>query len=166
MHIIINKKNLSYNNYKAKCAIGKRGIRNKRKEGDLITPKGKFKIKYILFRKDRIKNIQTQIKKKVIKKNMGWCDDPKSKEYNKLIRLPSKYGHEKLYRKENIYDVILVLNYNTNPIVKNKGSAIFIHVAKQNYKKTQGCVALKKKHLLKIIKDLNKNTIIKIESQK
>ena len=166
MHIIINKKNLSYNNYKAKCAIGKRGIRNKRKEGDLITPKGKFKIKYILFRKDRIKNIQTQIKKKVIKKNMGWCDDPKSKEYNKLIRLPFKYGHEKLYRKENIYDVILVLNYNTNPIVKNKGSAIFIHVAKQNYKKTQGCVALKKKHLLKIIKDLNKNTIIKIESQK
>ena len=166
MHIIINKNNLSYNNYKAKCAIGKRGIRNKKKEGDLITPKGKFKIEYILYRKDRIKNIQTQIKKKVIKKNMGWCDDPKSKEYNKLIRLPSKYSYEKLYRKENIYDIVLVLNYNTNPIVKNKGSAIFIHVTKQNYKKTEGCVALKKRHLLKIIKDLNKKTIIKIESQK
>ena len=80
--------------------------------------------------------------------------------------MPSKYSYEKLYRKENIYDIVLVLNYNTNPIVKNKGSAIFIHVAKKKYKKTEGCVALKKRHLLKIIKDLNKKTIIKIESQK
>ena len=152
--------------YKAKCALGKRGIGYKRKEGDLITPKGRYKIKYILYRKDRVKKFQTKIKKIVIKKNMGWCDDPNSRNYNKLISLPSSYTHEKLYKKDNIYDIILVLNYNMNPVIKNKGSAIFIHVAKKNYKKTEGCIALKKVQLLKIIKKLNKNTYVKIESQK
>ena len=75
MHILINKKYLTLNNYKAKCAIGKRGIGYKRKEGDLITPKGIYKIKYILYRKDRVKKIQTKIKKVAIRSDMGWCDD-------------------------------------------------------------------------------------------
>ena len=166
MHILINKKYLTYENYKAKCAIGKRGIGNKRKEGDLITPKGKYKIKYILYRKDRIKRIQSKIKKIAITKSMGWCDDPKSKDYNKLIKLPINYRYEKLYRKENIYDLILVLNFNMRPIVKKKGSAIFIHIAKKNYKKTEGCVAVNKVSLLKIIKKLKNNTKVLIENQK
>ena len=97
---------------------------------------------------------------------MGWCDDPLSKDYNKLIKIPSEYNYEKLYKKDNVYDIILVLNYNMNPVVKNKGSAIFIHVTKRNYKKTEGCVAIKKIHLLKIIKELKNNTKIKIEDQK
>ena len=97
---------------------------------------------------------------------MGWCDDPLSKNYNKLIKIPSVYNYEKLYKKDNVYDIILVLNYNMNPVVKNKGSAIFIHVTKANYKKTEGCVAIKKVHLLKIIKELNNNIKIKIEDQK
>ena len=97
---------------------------------------------------------------------MGWCDDPLSKNYNKLIKVPSEYNYEKLYKKDNVYDIVLVLNYNMNPVVKNKGSAIFIHVAKENYKKTEGCVAIKKVHLLKIIKELKNNTKIKIENQK
>ena len=93
---------------------------------------------------------------------MGWCDDPKSKKYNRLIKLPNKYKHEKLYRKDNIYDLILVLNYNTRPIIKNKGSAIFIHIAKKNYKKTAGCIALKKVHLIELLKRINKKTTITI----
>ena len=166
MHIIINKKYLTYNNYKVKCSIGKRGIGRKTKEGDLITPKGRYTIKYILYRKDRVKKIQTKIKTIVIRNNMGWCDDPKSKNYNKLIKLPSTFGYEKLFKKENVYDIILVLNYNMNPVVKNKGSAIFIHVVKGNYKRTEGCIALKKMHLLKILKILKKNTKVKIENQR
>ena len=165
MHILINKKYLTFNNYKAKCSVGKRGIGLKRKEGDLITPKGKYKIKYIMYRKDRVK-IQSKIKKIIIKKEMGWCDDPNSRHYNKIIKLPSSYKHEKLYKKENIYDIIIVLNYNMDPIVKNKGSAIFIHVAKKNYKKTEGCIAVKKTHLLKIAKDLEKKTMVLIENRK
>ena len=166
MHILINKKYLTFKNYKVKCALGKRGISNKKKEGDLITPKGVFKIKYVLYRKDRIKKIKTKLKKIIIKKNMGWCNDIESNQYNKLIRLPSSYSHEKLYKKENIYDIILVLNYNMNPIIKNKGSAIFIHVSKKNYKGTEGCVALKKIHLIKVLRELKKNTAVKIAHQK
>ena len=165
MHILINKKYLTYEDYKVKCALGKRGIGYKRKEGDSITPKGLFNIKYILYRKDRINKIQSRIKKFKIKKDMGWCDDPRSKHYNKLVKLPFTYRYEKLYRKENIYDIIIVLNYNMNPIIKKKGSAIFIHIAKKNYKKTEGCIAVKKIHLLKILKKLKKNTKVKIENR-
>ena len=165
MHILINKNYLTYNKLKVKCAIGKKGIGYKRKEGDLLTPQGQFKIKYILYRRDRVK-ISTKLKKSIIKKNMGWCDDPKSKQYNKLVKLPFIFSHEKLYKKENIYDIILVLNYNMNPIKKNKGSAIFIHVAKNNFKKTRGCVAIKKPSLIKLIKKINPNTKVKISLQK
>ena len=165
MHILINKNYLTYNKLKVKCAIGKKGIGYKKKEGDFVTPRGEFKIKYILYRKDRVK-FTTKLKKKVIKKSMGWCDDPKSKYYNKLIKLPFIYKHEKLYKKENIYDIILVLNYNMSPIKKNKGSAIFIHVAKNNFRKTEGCVAIKKVKLIKIIKEINSNTKVKIYLQK
>ena len=166
MHIKINKKYLTYNDYKVKCAIGKRGIGNKIKEGDLITPKGEYKIKFILYRKDRLKNLSTKLKKISIKKNMGWCDDPSSKKYNQLVYLPFLYKYEKLFIKENIYDIILVLNYNMSPIKKHKGSAIFIHVAKKNYAKTRGCVAINKVSLVKIIKRLKIRTKVKISHQK
>ena len=166
MHIFINQKYLTFKNYKAKCAIGKKGIGSKKKEGDLITPRGKYKVKYILYRKDRIKKIQSEMKIIKIKKNMGWCDDPRSRNYNQLINLPSNYRHEKLFKKENTYDIVLVLNYNMRPIKKNKGSAIFIHVSKKNFKKTEGCVAIQKRDLLKIVKEIKKNTKVMIENRK
>ena len=97
---------------------------------------------------------------------MVWCNDPQSKDYNKLVTLPFKFNHEKLHRKENIYDIILVLNYNMSPTKKNRGSAIFIHIAKKNYKKTEGCIAIKKEHLLKILKVIKKSTKVKISNQK
>ena len=166
MHILINKKYLTYGQYKVKCAIGKRGIGYKKKEGDLITPIGQYKIKFILYRKDRVNKIQTKLRKVVLKKNMGWCDDPNSKKYNTLVYLPFNHRYEKLFKKENTYDIILVLNYNMNPIKRNKGSAIFIHVAKKNYKKTKGCIATGKTQLLKIIKKIKNDTKVKIEHQK
>jgi L,D-peptidoglycan transpeptidase YkuD (ErfK/YbiS/YcfS/YnhG family) len=162
MHILIKNKKLFFNNYKVKCSIGKRGIGIKQKEGDQITPKGKFKVKYILYRKDRIPNLKSKLTKLIIRKDMGWCDDPRSKFYNKLVRLPFKYNFEKLYRNDNTYDIILVLNFNLNPIRKNKGSAIFIHVARKNYKRTAGCVSVSKKDLKRIVRKINKKTIINI----
>ena len=162
--IIINKsKYLKYKDLKFKCALGKAGIRKKKKEGDNITPKGIYKIINIYYRDDRIKKISSKFKLIKITKNMGWCDDPKSKKYNQLIKLPNKYSHEKLYKKNNTYDLLLVLDYNMKPIVKNKGSAIFIHVAKRNYKPTAGCIALKKKDLLKLTKIIKLSTKILIK---
>ena len=131
--IIVKKTGyLKYKNFKFRCALGKGGIKKKAKEGDNITPKGIFKIIKIYYRPDKINKIISSIKKIKIKKNMGWCDDPGSSYYNKQVKLPNKYNHERLYRKDNLYDLILVLNYNTNPIIKNKGSAIFLHIAKKN----------------------------------
>ena len=162
--IIINKsKYLKYKDLKFKCALGKAGIRKKKKEGDNITPKGIYKIINIYYRDDRIKKISSKFKLIKITKNMGWCDDLKSKKYNQLIKLPNKYSHEKLYKKNNTYDLLLVLDYNMKPIVKNKGSAIFIHVAKRNYRPTAGCIALKKKDLLKLTKIIKLSTKILIK---
>jgi L,D-peptidoglycan transpeptidase YkuD (ErfK/YbiS/YcfS/YnhG family) len=93
---------------------------------------------------------------------MGWCDDPKSKNYNQLINLPFQYRCEKLYRTDNIYDLILVLNYNLNPIIKNKGSAIFIHISRKDYKPTRGCIGLTKKNLLELVQSIKKEEKIKI----
>lgn len=162
MHIIIKKKYLVFNDYRVKCAIGKRGIKIKKKEGDLITPKGTYNISKLLYRKDRVKNLKSRLKKILINKNMGWCDDPRSKDYNKLIKIPFKYNYEKLYIKENIYDIILVLNYNMQPVKRDKGSAIFIHIAKQNFNPTKGCVAIRKKELRVILKMVNARTKVKI----
>ena len=162
--IIINKSGyLKYKNFKFKCALGKAGIGEKNMEGDKITPKGTYRVVKIYYRKDRVKEIITEFKPIEIKKNMAWCDDPNSKKYNQFIRLPSNYSHEKLYRNDNLYDLILVLNYNIKPIIKNKGSAIFIHIT-NNYKPTKGCVGLKKRNLVKLIKILTKKKQIKIKN--
>ena len=157
--IIINKSGyLKYKDFKFKCAFGKAGVGDKKIEGDNITPKGTFGIVKIFYRSDRIKKISSKFKLIKITKNMGWCDDSKSENYNKLIKLPSKFSYEKLYRKDNLYDLILVLNYNINPTIKNRGSAIFIHIKKGDFTKTKGCITLKKENLLKIISLIQKNT--------
>jgi L,D-peptidoglycan transpeptidase YkuD (ErfK/YbiS/YcfS/YnhG family) len=161
--IIINKSSyLKYKNFRFRCALGKAGIGKKKKEGDNITPKGLYKIVKIYYRKDRIKKVSSKFKLIKITKNIGWCDDPNSEKYNQIINLPTKYSYEKFYRKDNVYDLILVLNYNMSPVIKKKGSAIFIHVAKKNYQSTQGCIALKKNNLMKLISKINKNIKIKI----
>ena len=160
MNIKLIDKYLYFNKYKIKCSIGKRGITSTKVEGDNKTPKGNFAFKEIFYRKDRISQIKASLKKVVIKKNMGWCDDPSSKNYNKMIKFPFDWGAEKLWLKENIYDVILVINYNLKPIIKNKGSAIFLHIAKKNYTPTKGCVGIAKKDILFLINKINTKTKI------
>ena len=161
--IIINKFGLlKYKNLKFRCALGKAGIGEKKLEGDKITPRGTYKIVRIYYRDDRIKKIASKFKLVRIIRNIGWCDDPRSKFYNQEIKLPSKFSHEKFYRKDEIYDLIVVLDYNTKSTIKNKGSAIFIHITKNKYTKTLGCIALRKKHLIKILAQIDKNTKIKI----
>ena len=132
MNIYIKKKILIYKGYKLKCSLGKFGTTSSKKEGDLATPKGIFDIGALYYRKDRIQLPKCKLRKKIIKKNMGWCDDVKSKLYNKEIRFPFKYEAEKLYIKNNIYDLIINIKYNQKPIIKGKGSAIFLHIAKKN----------------------------------
>jgi len=102
MHIVVKNKFLNIGNYKVKCAVGKRGIKIKKKEGDFITPKGKFRINHLYYRADRIKGLKANIKKTKIKKNMGWCNDSKSKYYNKLVKLPINHTFENLHRSDKL----------------------------------------------------------------
>ena len=163
MNIIIKKHFLLYKGYKLKCSIGKSGIARSRKEGDLTTPKGLFGLGLLYYRKDKIKLLKCKIKKRTIKKGMGWCNDSKSKKYNQEISFPFKYGAEKLYRKDKIYDIFINIKYNQRPIVKGKGSAIFLHLSNKKYKPTSGCVAIQKKDFLKILPLINNKTKILIK---
>ena len=158
MNIKLKKKFLYFDQYKIKCAIGKRGITSKKVEGDYKTPRGTFTFGSIFYRKDRINKIKTSLKKIILKKNMGWCDDTNSKLYNKGIKFPYNYNAEKLWLRENIYDVIIIINYNIKPTIKNMGSAIFLHIAKKNYKSTKGCIAIRKKDMNLLVTKIKKNT--------
>ena len=162
MNIIIKKHFLLYKGYKLKCSIGKSGVTQSKKEGDLTTPKGLFGLGLLYYRKDKIKLLKCKIKKRAIKKGMGWCNDSKSKKYNQEISFPFKYGAEKLYRKDKIYDIFINIKYNQCPIVKEKGSAIFLHLGNKKYKPTHGCVAIQKKDFLKILPLINNKTKILI----
>jgi len=159
--IIIKKDTLLYDEFEFKCSIGKNGITTKKIEGDNKTPKGIYALGPLYYRKDRLYKISTKLKKIQIKKNFGWCDDIKSKFYNKPIKINSKIKYEKLYRNDKKYDLLIPIEYNSKKPKKNKGSAIFLHLT-SNYKKTQGCVAIKEKDMLILLKLINKKTKIKI----
>ena len=159
--ITIDKDTLLYDEFKFKCSIGKNGKTTKKIEGDNKTPKGLYTLGPLYYRKDRLPKLSTELKKIEIKKNFGWCDDVKSKFYNKPIKTNINVRHEKLYRNDKKYDLLIPIKYNTKKPKKNKGSAIFLHLT-SNYKKTQGCVAIKEKDMLILLNLINKKTKIKI----
>ncbi|MDA9838717.1 L,D-transpeptidase family protein [Candidatus Pelagibacter sp.] len=159
--IIIKKDTLLYDEFKFKCSIGKNGKTSKKIEGDNKTPKGLYALGPLYYRKDRFPKLSTKLKKIEIMKNFGWCDDVKSKFYNKPIKTNINVRHEKLYRDDKKYDLLIPIEYNSKKPKKNKGSAIFLHLT-SNYKKTQGCVAIKEKDMLILLNLINKKTKIKI----
>jgi L,D-peptidoglycan transpeptidase YkuD (ErfK/YbiS/YcfS/YnhG family) len=155
-----NKNTLLIDDFKLKCCVGKNGLNSNKKEGDSSTPKGLFYLEKLYFRKDRVGIPRCKIAKKIIKKNMAWCDDPKHKKYNQEIKVHTRNGRENFYRNDNIYNYIISISHNQKKI-PNKGSAIFIHLT-NNYKPTAGCVALKRKDFEILLKLINKKTKIKI----
>ena len=156
-----DKDTLVVDHFLFKCCVGKNGIKKKRKEGDKITPKGIYSLGKLYYRSDRVKKPLTKLSTKKITKDMGWCDDPDNILYNKEIKINNKVKCEKLFRKDNSYDYLIVINYNRKNILPGKGSAIFIHLTK-NYKHTAGCIALKKKDFLILSQIININSKIKI----
>ena len=157
-----NKHTLKLDDFEFRCCIGKKGSTKNKKEGDKKTPKGTFDIENLYFRKDRKKKPLTSLNCIEIKKNMGWCDDTRyPKKYNKLFQINKKIKHEKLKRKDHKYDFLIPIKYNFKKPINNRGSCIFIHLTK-NYEPTAGCIALKEKDFLIMIKLIKKNSKIKI----
>jgi|TARA_B110000046_G_C12874535_1_gene347483 L,D-peptidoglycan transpeptidase YkuD (ErfK/YbiS/YcfS/YnhG family) len=155
-----NKSTLIISDFILNCCIGKNGLNSNKKEGDYSTPKGLFNLKKLYFRKDRVGVPRCKIVKKIIKKNMAWCDDPQNKRYNEEIKTYNKKLKESLYRDDHRYDYIISISHNESKI-PNKGSAIFIHLT-DNYKPTAGCIAIKKKDFEILLKLIDKKTKIRI----
>ena len=135
-----------------RCVIGKAGALTKKLEGDGAPPAGVFPLMRVLYRPDRRDIPETRLPVFALSPNDGWCDDPAHEDYNKPIKLPHDGSHERLWRDDNIYDIVVVLGYNTSPVIPFMGSAIFIHFAEPSFKSTRGCVALKDRDLLEILK--------------
>ena len=164
MIIQLKKKNtLKIDEFLFRCCVGKNGITKNKIEGDKKTPSGIYNIENLYYRKDRIRLPKNKIKKIPILKQMGWCNDISDKNnYNKLIINNKKLSHEKLYRKDYKYDILIPIKYNFNKKVLGKGSCIFLHITK-NYKPTAGCIAISKKDFLIMVKIIKKNSKIKIQ---
>jgi len=156
-----NKDTLIVDSFKFKCCIGKNGLKKCKIEGDKATPVGIFKINKLYYRADRVEKPITSLKTKIIKKNLGWCNDPKNKLYNKEIKINKLVKYEKLFRKDNMYDYFMVINYNQTKTIPFKGSAIFLHLTK-TYKPTAGCIAIKKNDFLILAKLIKKEIKIDI----
>ena len=154
-----NKDTLIIDEFRLKCCIGRGNIKKNKVEGDGSTPRGKFGIGTLYWRSDRVQKPNTKLFCKPINKKIAWCNDSKSKFYNKEIKVNKKSKFEKIYRNDYKYNYFILLKYNYTNSKKNKGSAIFIHLTK-DYKKTAGCIALSKKDFLILAKLINKKSKI------
>ena len=154
-HLVLLSQNLCRLGEKVyPCASGKGGIISDKIEGDGGTPVGTFPLRQVFYRADRVLQPATTLPVKVLQPNAGWCDDPDDLSYNQLVSLPYSARHEDLWRADHVYDIILVVGYNDSPVIPGKGSAIFIHLAREHYPPTHGCLAFSLEDLQEILKKL------------
>ena len=163
MKLVVKNGFLINQDQKYKCSIGYNGLSKNKTEGDGCTPVGTFKLNKIMYRPDKINNFKSNLETEIIEKRDGWCDDINSELYNQKIIFPYELSAENLYRHDDLYDLICIIDYNLNPIIKGKGSAIFLHVASSDYSPTHGCVAIKKDELIEIAIKLNRDSSIQID---
>ena len=152
--ILVSPTQLQACNQTFRCASGRGGLSRDKVEGDGATPIGQFSLGILYYRPDRVQVNNCQLPIFAINETDGWCDDPDHPLYNQLISLPFLASHEKMWRQDHVYDIVIVVNYNISPIIPGKGSAIFIHLARENYEPTAGCIALNQEDLLFIIPQL------------
>jgi L,D-peptidoglycan transpeptidase YkuD (ErfK/YbiS/YcfS/YnhG family) len=163
--IVTSSEKLIFNDKTYRCVMGKNGVVEDKEEGDWGTPVGCFPIREIFYRKDRVEKIDSVFPVRELSEDDGWCDDPKDEKYNQFVKLPYEASHEKLWREDNLYDIIVVLGYNDDPPVPGNGSAVFMHIARPSYSPTAGCIALATSDLLEILENLEKDATVCIESK-
>ena len=144
------------------CALGTKGIRSDKREGDRATPRGSFRLTKVLLRRDRGFGGPLRLQSAAIQPGDGWCDDARAPAYNRPIRLPSAVGHEKLCRDDRVYDVVIVLDHNQRPRVRGRGSAIFFHLARPGYQPTEGCVAISAADMRRLLPRLARHVVMDI----
>ena len=164
MEILVSSNTLSFRGKNYRCAIGQNGFSASKKEGDGCTPIGVFPLRELWYRADRLEKPNTKLPARIIAEHDGWCDDPASPDYNKPVTLPYNFSHEKLWREDNLYDLIIPIGYNDENIVAVAGSAIFMHIAKPNYEGTEGCIALSLPDFMEILPHIDAKTMISISN--
>ncbi len=150
------------NNRMMRCAVGRSGLSTNKREGDGATPVGDFSVRDILYRADRIARPLTKLPCRPLVETDGWCDDPADPHYNRPVTLPYAASHEKMMRRDGLYDLVVVLGYNDDPVTAGLGSAIFLHVATPDFAPTEGCVALALVDLQAVVTGLQAGDKIKI----
>lgn len=165
LNILVTGNTLTFRGKAYTCAFGKGGFTAEKREGDGATPLGIFPLRECLYRPDRQPVPQTALPVKPIAPENGWCDDPKSTQYNRPVRLPFAFSHEKLWRDDAVYDLIIPMGYNDENPIPGRGSAIFMHIAKPGYPGTEGCIALALPDLLEILPHLSPQSSIEIRAE-
>lgn len=147
-----------------RCSLGAGGVREDKLEGDAATPAGEFPLRRIYFRNDRLVLPKVALPARPINEHDGWCDDPRAPTYNRLVRIPNEWSHEKMWREDGLYDVVVVVGYNDDPPEGEWGSAIFLHIARADFGPTQGCVAFARDDLLELLPLLTRETRLRVLS--
>ena len=145
-----------------RCALGRSGVRIDKREGDGATPAGRFPLRRVLYRPDRLPAPATRLPVATLAPDDGWCDDPADAQYNRAVRLPYAARHEDMWRADALYDVVVVIGHNDAPVVAGMGSAVFMHLASTDYRPTEGCVALARQDLLDVLAGAGPDTILEI----
>jgi L,D-peptidoglycan transpeptidase YkuD (ErfK/YbiS/YcfS/YnhG family) len=145
-----------------RCALGRSGIGTDKVEGDGHTPAGRFPVRRLFFRPDRVREIACAVPIQPISPADGWCDDPSDPAYNRLVTLPYPARHETLWREDALYDLVLVIGHNDDPVVPGKGSAVFLHLAHADYRPTEGCVAFARADFVRLLGAIDRTTEIVI----
>jgi len=144
-------KRFSWADQDVACGLGRNGTAKDGHEGDGATPIGRFALRRLLYRADRVRTPKTILPMQAIARDDGWCDDPSHPAYNRPVKLPFAASHEKIWRGDEVYDLVVVLGHNDAPIVAGAGSAIFLHLARPDYGDSAGCITLAKKDLLAVL---------------
>jgi L,D-peptidoglycan transpeptidase YkuD (ErfK/YbiS/YcfS/YnhG family) len=145
-----------------RCALGRAGVSHAKREGDHATPAGDFRLLDGFFRTDIVLRRAWPLPMRPVRPSDGWCDDPESAVYNRRVTLPCRARHEKLWRADRLYDLVIVLDYNISPRRKNRGSAIFLHGARPDFAPTEGCIALRPDDLRRLLPRLAKKVVLTI----
>ncbi len=142
------------------CALGATAISYNKREGDYASPAGHFRLIEGFFKPLIGRRPRTALPIYAISRELGWCDDPLSGNYNRLVRLPAEARHETLWREDSLYDLVIELDYNRRPRRKGAGSAIFLHCARPGFTPTEGCIALRQEDLRKLLPRLTRHAIL------
>ena len=147
-----------------RCVLGAGGVREDKVEGDGATPAGEYPLRRLYFRNDRLVLPKVALPARPIAEHDGWCDDPRSASYNRLVRVPNEWSHERLWRDDGLYDLLVVVGYNDNPPEGEWGSAIFLHIAREDFSPTRGCVAFERVALIELVGLLTPSTRLRVLS--